>query len=209
MQGKFALFTDLWNCVCRLKGDLSTCLEAFASNDFSRLGVASLSHVEKESFIVTIKAAITNMNVRFPCPSRSLNKRQLRTRVACLDGSVDTRVVAGAFSSCPLRPLLEVYTFPNEFLLFSTIKQGLLFEYNGDVRRLCTSMSGMKECILSSSRTSTTNRDNTTDNPIHTITLKDVFQHIDPGEFPWLWNCVVEVRAIIPTTVSCEQSFHV
>ena len=207
MQGKFALFTDLWNGVCRLKEDLSTCHDAFVNNDFSRLGVPSLTPVEKESFIATFKAAITNLNVRFPCPSRSLNKRHARNRVACLDGSVDTYVVSQAFSSCPLRPLLDVYTFPNEFLLFSTIKQHLLFEYNGDVRRLCVAMIGMKEVILSSSGASATDRDNTTDNSIHQITLNDVFEHINPSEFPWLWKCVLEVRAINPTTVSCEQSF--
>ena len=208
MQGKFALFTDLWDCVCQLKGELSSCLEAFANDDFSRLDVASLSPTEKETFIATVRVAMMNMTVRFPCPSSSLNKRLLRTHVACRDGSVDVRAVSRAYASCPLRLLFDVYSFPDEFLRYSTIKEYLLREFNGEVRRLCIAMSGMRDAVLSVSNASSTNTDSTSDN--HTprrITLNDVFQHINHSDFPLLWRSVLEVGAINPTTVSCEQSF--
>ena len=37
--------------------------------------------------------------------------------------------------------------------------------------------------------------------------LIDVFKIIPKGEFPRLWNFVIRVETIIPTTVACEQSF--
>ena len=46
-----------------------------------------------------------------------------------------------------------------------------------------------------------------TNQDTHTITLNDVFQHVDRSEFPLLWRCVLEVHAIMATTVSCEQTF--
>ena len=39
------------------------------------------------------------------------------------------------------------------------------------------------------------------------ITLDDVLQHTVDSDFPQLWKCVLAVRAINPTTVSCERSF--
>ena len=207
MQGKFSLFTELWDGVCQLKTELANCLEAFENGDFSRIGVGTLQQNEKETFIATIRATLTNMSVRFPCPSSSLNKRQLRNRVACREGSVDMRVVARAFTSCPLRLLFDVYIFPDEFLRDSTIKEYLLNSFNGEVRRLCIAMSGKKEAIMSDFTDNSANTDTAADRRTRKITLDDVFQHINVSSFPLLWKSVLEVRAVNPTTVSCEQSF--
>ena len=96
MQGKFTVFTDLWDGVCCLKAELSRCLDGFVNNDFTKVGVASLTLVEKESLITIVKVTLTNLSVRFPCPSRSLNKKRLPSRIASLDGFVLTLAVSGA-----------------------------------------------------------------------------------------------------------------
>ena len=207
MQGRFALFPDLWDSVCQLKVELANCLEAFENDDFSRQGVASLSPAEKCSFTATVRAAMTNMTVRFPCPSSSLNKRLLRNRVACRDGLVDMPAVSRAYASCRLRALFDVYSFPDEFLRFSTVKEYLLLAFDGEVRRLCIVMSGMREAILFGSNAPSTRTDTPIVNRTHRITLKDVFQFINRSDFPLLWKSVLVVGAINPTTVSCEQIF--
>ena len=152
MQGKLTLFTDLWECVCQLKGELSNCLDALVNNDFTRLGIVSPSPTEKEMFIAAIRATMKNMAVRFPCPSSSLNKRQLQNRDSCLDVSMDMHALARAYSSCPLRVLFNIYSFPDEFLRHSTIKEHLLSELNGEVRQLSIKMSGMREETLTLQR---------------------------------------------------------
>ena len=41
----------------------------------------------------------------------------------------------------------------------------------------------------------------------HRITLNVVFRYINKSDFPLLWKSLLEINAINPTTVSCEQSF--
>ena len=41
------------------------------------------------------------------------------------------------------------------------------------------------------------------------VSLHDVFMVIERGEYPLLWREVMKLHTIIPTTVSCEQSFSV
>ena len=207
MQGKFTLFTDLWERVCQLNVELLNCIVAFMDNDFTRLGIVSLSPTEKEMFIAAIRATVKNMTVRFACPSSSLNKRHLQNRDVSRDGSVDMHAVARAYSSCPLRELFDVYSFPDEFLRHSTIKEHLLLELNGEVRRLCIKLSGLREEILSNFSAPSTNAVSSSDNHTQRISLDELFQHVSRSDFPLLWKCVLEVQVVNPTTVSCERCF--
>ena len=40
-------------------------------------------------------------------------------------------------------------------------------------------------------------------------TLCDVFQVVERGRDPMLWNEVIKLKTIMPTTVCCEQGFSV
>ena len=145
MQAKFALYTELWDGVLLLKTKLSAFLESFKNGEISQIGVSALSPMEKETFIATIRTAITNMDVRFPCPSTSLSKRHLRNTQGSRDGAVDKRLVARAYSACPLGLLFDVYDFPGEFLLRSTVKACLLSSFDGEVERLCIEMNRIRD----------------------------------------------------------------
>ena len=145
MQAKMPLFTELWERVCLLKTKLSKCLDFIKNEDFSWIGVASLSPAEKEMFVTTIKVAIKNIQVRFPCPSSSLNKRRLGDKRIVVDGEVDRGVLVRANLSCPLRLLNDVFIFPGEFLKNSTVKEYLLSAFEGEVSRLCSELLRMKK----------------------------------------------------------------
>ena len=41
------------------------------------------------------------------------------------------------------------------------------------------------------------------------VSLHDIFMVIERGKYPLLWKEVMKIHTIIPTTVSCEQSFSV
>ena len=41
------------------------------------------------------------------------------------------------------------------------------------------------------------------------VTFHDVFMVVERGKYPLLWREVMKLHTIIPTTVSCEQSFSV
>ena len=100
--------------------------------------------------------------------------------------------------------LFDAFSFPDEFLKFSTVKEHLFPSFGGEVRRLCVSLARMKEDILSQFNAVSRNTDQ--ENHTGTITLKDIFRYVDKSDFPQLWKSVLEVRVINPTTVSCEQS---
>ena len=202
----YSLFPELWVGVCLLKKKLFDCLKSFNEDDFSRLDIKSLSLVEKDSFIATIKSTITNMDIRFPCASTSLNKRSHSVSVNCRNGVVDRQVVLREYISCPLRLLFEVYVFPGEFLESSTVKECLLSSFQGEVAKICVEMNGKRDLILSSFQKGS---HETIDEKkaIIDITLDDLFPFVNRSDYPSLWKCVLKVRSIIPTTVSCEQSF--
>ena len=207
MQSKYSLFTELWDRVCFLEIKLSNCLDNFLNDDFSLVGLTSLTPTEKDDLVTTIQAAISNLNFRFPCPSTSLNKRRFGNTNDNGNQRVERRIVQRAYTSCPLRVLFDVYVFPCEFLRNSTVKQHLLSEYDGEVVRLCVQTSQMKDALLSSFKDKYNMEERGTDTTGTTINLGDVFQHVPQSHYPELWKCVLAVRAINPTTVSCEQSF--
>ena len=83
----------------------------------------------------------------------------------------------------------------------------LFSQYNGEVARLCVQMGQMKDKLLSFfNGHSDVNEigENAPDSP---ITLDDVLPHSVHSDFSLLSKCVLAVRAINPTTVSCERSF--
>ena len=41
------------------------------------------------------------------------------------------------------------------------------------------------------------------------ITLLDVFEEIRRCDYPELWNIVLQLLSLMPTSVGCEQSFSV
>ena len=108
MQEKISIYTDLWERINCFKSKLSKCLASFENNDFSMIGVVSLSQTEKEAYVAAIKVAMKNLQMRFPCPSRSLNKRQFGKTTNSLDAVAEARIFATAYSSCHLRTLNDV-----------------------------------------------------------------------------------------------------
>ena len=44
---------------------------------------------------------------------------------------------------------------------------------------------------------------------VETITLLDVFEEIGRDDYPELWNNVLQLLSLMPTSVGCEQSFSV
>ena len=207
MQSKFSLFTELWDDVCRLKNALSNCIDSFTNDDFSAMGVVSVAANEKEWFISVLKAAFRNTVVRFPCPSASLNKRQQQQdSIINTDADIDRYAVMRAYASCHLRLLFDLYVFPEEYLKKSTVKECLLSRFNGEMGRICMEMSGRKEELVSFYNIESDQNSNSNDNSV-VVTLDELFRRIDHSNSPSLWKCVLQVRSIMATTVSCEQTF--
>ena len=112
MQAKYAMFTVLWDRVCLLETKLTNCQDHFLNDDFSLVGVSSLTLAEKECFTATIKAVLSGINTRFPCPSTSLNKRRLGKTDDNGYTLSEPRILERTYISCPLSVLYDVYVFP-------------------------------------------------------------------------------------------------
>lgn len=87
------------------------------------------------------------------------------------------------------------------------MKEHLLSRYKGEVARLCVQMGRMKDELLSFFSGHSDDNENNETAPDRPLTLDDVLHRIVHSDFPQLWKCVLVVRAINPTTVSCERSF--
>ena len=207
MQAKNALFTELWDRVCRLRAKMAKCIASIKDDDFSSIGVTSLSPAEKEAFVTSINVAIKNLQVRFPCASTSLNKRRLGDAIKMVDACVDRGILVRAQLSCNLRLLNDVYMFPGEFLRNTTVKQYLLSELDGEVNRLCARLFMMQKELRKIFKIDAVESNDNIHHPDTHITLAGIFRYVDHSEFPLLWKSVFEVLCINPTTVTCEQSF--
>ena len=207
MQARVPIFTELWDRVGLLITKLSKCLVSIRDDDYSSIGVSSLSPIEKEMFLMTIKVAMRNLKVRFLCPSTSLNKRLLGDTIKTVDTVVDRGVLVGVYSSCPLRLMYDVFVFPGEFLRNLTVKQYLLTAFDGEVNRLCAELFRMRSELRQLFKVDSFECDCDKNLPEAQITLENIFEKVDHSEYPLLWKCVFEVRCINPTTVSCEQFF--
>ena len=79
-----------------------------------------------------------------------------------------------------------------------------------EMRFLFLEINREKESILDKFRERITKAEELTGlDVVSKVSLHDVFMVVERTKFPLLWREVMKLHTIIPTTVSCEQSFSV
>ena len=138
---------------------------------------------------MTIKAAIKNLQVRFPCPSTSLNKRLLCHTIKTVDTVVDRGVHVNVYSSCPLRLMYDFFVFPGEFLRNLTVKQYLLSAFVGEVNWLCAELFRIVCEPRRIIKVGSLECDGDKNPRGKQITLEKIFEMVDHSEYALLWKC--------------------
>ena len=213
-QRKYGFINYHWEYLVTLFKFFVRELQKLQNNDFSRFEYLALFDQEKrDHFTEILKNLILNLKVRFLAVSFSLNKKSIGPFLDYQNMMILNGAHVGDLSRCGVSPMLELFnvkqtqvtqhlsiTLPHLDVgdewkalvpLFTTY--GHLILRQTDQRSLM--LSGREKDLRSQFE-------------IPTITnLIDVFGVIPKSYFPSLWNFVVRLLTIIPTTVACEQSF--
>ena len=167
--------------------------------------VCQLCDFERKSFLNIMERLLLNMEIRFPCPSSSIDRRQTRQTFNRTTNNVDQRFLQSVKTNCPLFLTVGIYLFPDDFIRHRKINQFFLSGNFPEIIMITTDIVNNQEAILERARRN--NIGPGRDNEFATITLLDVFQVVNPENYPFLWDITMNAVTIFPTTVSCEQQF--
>ena len=140
-----------------------------------------------------------------------MSKYRVDSRLArsCRDnhtGTLNEAVLKCYMRQCPLFVNVGLFLFPDDLIRRRTINTFFLSGGFPEVQHIASEIIEKEALIIQ--QTNIAPRENEiVGEPNTTITLLDVFTIINPNNFPFLWNVVLKMLTVMPTSVSCEQSF--
>ena len=207
-QQRYLLIWEAWSIVSSLKKHLAFITTRLQSTDQSFPYLSSLDTDIKREFVLFVQRLDQSIDLRFPCPSQSIYKRNKKREPD--DSSIQKSLKRlPPQNHCSISDLFAVFSFENQFdtsssSFFSTHQE--LMNKIEQARREC-------EQILTSTQTECETRSPITDIVGFVVKIKrnlfDIFHFVPREKYPLLWDESVKLNTIIPTTVSCEQSFSV
>ena len=206
-QQKYLLIWEAWSVVNSLKKHLVSISSKIQWPHPSLPYLSSLDTQQRREFAFLIEQLVQIINVRFSSPSRSIGQRNKKTQP--IDSKGKPSELLHHSTNCPIADMFDVFAFdtsikPMPSTLFGN-HQELMKEIAQARRELQQSLpTSEKLCEM---------RSPISDNLGFIVEMKwtlfDCFHFIEREKYPLLWKENVKLRTIIPTTVSCEQSFSV
>lgn len=203
MQEQYSLVHETWESVQSLRRQLETDLVDMERGSFGKFTyVGDLDDVQRGTFVTVLKRLILNINIRFPCINTSIDTRLARhnTNDAL---KLNESLLYRMRRSCPFMVLVGIFVFPDDLIKHQMVNEFFLGGRYPEIEAISREIVTKKDEIGRQVQTSY----QTQQRPTPTITLLDVFKVIDRRNYPFLWEVVVKTLTILPTTVSCEQSF--
>ena len=170
--------------------------------------MAGLSLNEAAEFQNVLRWLKRCLDVRFPCPSTSLDMKGRQPTNARLASHFNQ---ASRTPLCSVLPLVQFFTFPHNIVhhieLFpSSCPQALKDEVERIVCEILTKSQQIIE-VYNQRRLRLTEKAGI--DVLTQVNLSDVFQVVKREAYPLLWGEMVKTLTVLPTTVSCEQCFSV
>ena len=125
--------------------------------------------------------------------------------VNCLTNTLDERFLERIKTNRPLFLTVGIYLFPDDLIRKRQINPFFFSGNVPEINRMAMDIVCNQEAIENRVRTNDIGRESAK-GPT-TITLFDVFQVVNPDNYPFLWDITTKAVTIFPTTVSCEQQF--
>ena len=174
---------------------------SFASFEYP----GKLSSDELLSFEAIIETFLLNMDIRFPCPSFSMDVKVAKEFIDQESHTIDITFMKDVQKRCPLLQMVGVFLFPNDLVRKRQINplfiNGQFPEIPLIAREILESENELSAFKKSSQDDGEANK------TCQEITLYEVFKVIRKEKYPALWKLVLRALSFLPTTVGCEQSF--
>ena len=204
MQEQYAQVHEVWESVLCLRHQFETDLHDMERGSYGKFAyVGGLNRVQRATFVTVLKHLILNINIRFPCINTSIDTRIARQNTNHEMLTLNPALLDHMRRACPFMLIVGVFLFPNDLIKHQMVNQFFIGGRYPEIDEISREILAKKDEIIRSVQTSV----QTEQRPTQTITLLDVFKVIDKSNYPFLWEVVVRTLAVLPTTVSCEQSF--
>ena len=207
LQEQYTILPDVWILVCHMKDLFSGDFRQMRNGCFVDFDyIERLNVVEKETFLHVLEKLLLNMEVRFPCPSTSIDIRQARQNVDHLTNTLNRGFFQSIRNSCPLFFSVGLFLFPDEFIRQRKINQFFISGNFPEINRILIEIINNQDDIVRRFQETQINNESGGES-LKTITLLDIFEFVNRENYPFLWEKTMNVLTMIPTTVSCEQYF--
>ena len=208
-QERLSTTPQLWDIIVSLKANIQQMLTQTSFDPFS--GLVSLNDLRSEAtsaFHDVLRQLLHCLEKRFPVPSTSFDMKCRRNAQA----SNDAQHVREEFKSpsCSVKPKLDFFAFPRNFIDNGSIPSVLDDEMKNEVQKMAKEITVHQNEIIRKNQARREALSETVQfDMTMPISLADVFSVVDSGNYPLLWNEYLKANTIMPTTVCCEQSFSV
>ena len=195
-----------WILIKNLREDFCCYLRKIGARSFASFEyLGDLSSDELLSFEVIIESFLLNLDIRFPCPSFSMDMKVAKSFIDQESHTIDITFVKDIQSRCPLLEMVGVFLFPDDFLRRRQINPLFINGQYPEIPLIAreileneNELSALKKPSQDEGKTNKTCQE---------ITLFEVFKVIHKEKYPALWKLVLRALSFLPTTVGCEQSF--
>ena len=107
---------------------------------------------------------------------------------------------------CPLYVTVGIFLFPDDLIRQRKINHCFVSGQFPEIQRIANEIvENEAQIVRSFHATSLVVEGGNAAN--RSISLLDVFKVIDRTSYPFLWDIVLKIVTVMPTSVSCEQSF--
>ena len=206
LQERYLLLPHAWVMINKLKQDFIGSLEEIRSHTFSSFDyLTDLTEGQLLSFQTILNAFLLKMDVRFPCPSFSMDTRKTKHYIDQTLWRIDPTFTREVQKKCPLFELVGLFLFPNDLIRKREINPIFLSGKYPEIPSLACEIVEKENEIISAKNTSQNGQ--VAFETKHVITIIDVFVIIQREKYPLLWKTTLKTLSLLPTSVECEQSF--
>ena len=167
--------------------------------------IGGLSEPEKKTFLNIVAKLLLNIDVRFPCPSTSINSRQAQQNI-----DVVTTTLNRPFIQCQKQMpiVLDCWCLFVPRRVYQRKKDQWVFFVSGnfpEINRILIEIENKQDSIVRPFNSTAIQNERERENK--TITLLDVFKVVNHESNTIIWDMTMSALTILLTTVRCEQHF--
>ena len=206
LQEQYMTVPFAWCLVKQLKHEFSHDMNNISTGDFCNWRyLEKMNQQQITSFKFILSELLLNMDIRFVCPSFSIDTRQARRNIDETTLQLSPSFLKSVQRQCPLFEQVGLFLFPDDLIKTRQINPLFISGKYPEVPLMAREIIDKEETI----KTATLHSAVRTCGGPQTIifTLHDIFRVLQKNVFPGLWNLTKRMLSITPTSASCEQSF--
>ena len=207
-QERFSTVGELWEIVVSLKMKVNSFIIPMGGTNSTTLECLSeLTWDEAAHFQRALIQLHHNLEMRFPIPSMSFD---LKRRHLFDTSTSQPNHPTFQHEHCSVLPVVSFMNFPHHVVNKTSFRDRFPEKTCEEVRKMANEINIHKEEIIRVNRERKMAVSQKVGFDVVTaISVTDAFTVLDSQQYPLLWTEYLKANTIVPTTVSCEQSFSV